>query len=60
MVLLDLGAGLAPEWLPLAVMVILFVALGLLWFSMRGHLKKADYPDPPDADLRRPRTNGEH
>lgn len=60
MVLLDLGAALAPEWLPLLVMVVLFAALGLLWLSMRGHLKKADYPDSPDAGTRRRRTNSEH
>jgi len=29
--------------------VIMMVALALLWFSMRRHLRRADYPDeePP-------------
>ncbi|MFT3877072.1 MAG: hypothetical protein QM708_11715 [Propioniciclava sp.] len=41
MVLLDLGLGsaLAPGWAPLGVAVVMLVALALLWFSMRRHLK---------------------
>lgn len=45
MVLLDLTADSASAWGPLIVTVVLLVALVLLWFSMRRHLKRADYPD---------------
>lgn len=49
MVLLDLGRDLAPSWAPLGLAVFLLVVLALLWFSMRRHLKRADYPDVPAA-----------
>lgn len=41
MVLLDLGLGpsLAPSWAPFGVAVVMLLALALLWFSMRRHLK---------------------
>lgn len=49
MVLYDLVAplesGQLPGWTGLAVALVMFAALGLLWLSMRRHLKRADYPD---------------
>lgn len=59
MVLLDLGTDQAPSWLPFTLALILLVVLALLWFSMSRHLKKADYPDEPDAGVRddHPSTN---
>ena len=39
MVLLDLGSDLAPSWAPLLVAVVLLLALAVLWWSMRRHLK---------------------
>ena len=54
MVLLDLGAQQAPSWLAFAFALLMMVVLLLLWFSMRRHLKRADYPDTPaDADAPR-------
>lgn len=51
--LIPLVTGDLPGWMPLAVAIVLFVALAWLWGSMRIHLKRADYPDEqetPDAD----------
>lgn len=47
--LILLEANQLPGWMPLAVAIVLFVALAWLWGSMRVHLKRADYPDEPDA-----------
>lgn len=53
MVLHDLGVLLEgnqlPGWLPLVVVIVMIVALAWLWGSMRTHLKRADYPDEPEA-----------
>ena len=58
MVLHDLGVSLLesvplPEWTPFGIAVVMLAALVLLWFSMRRHLKRADYPDDPAT----PRTD---
>ncbi len=50
MVLHDLGAQQAPGWLTLVLVLVLLIALLLLFFSMRRHLKRADYPDLPTSD----------
>lgn len=39
--LFDLGSALAPSWAPLLVAVVMLLALGLLWWSMSRHLKRA-------------------
>ena len=46
--LLDLGSALAPSWAPLLVAVVMLLALGLLWLSMRRHLKRAAEDEGPD------------
>lgn len=48
-----LEAGDVPDWTPFVLAVIMLVALGLLWLSMRKHLKRADYPDEPAPDADR-------
>lgn len=46
MVLLDLGSDIVtPSWLPLVMAVGLLVVLGLLYVSLRGHLRKINIPD---------------
>lgn len=41
-------ANQLPSWMPLLVAIVMVVALAWLWGSMRMHLKRADYPDPPE------------
>lgn len=46
MVLFDLGSDfVTPSWLPLAMAGGLLVVLGLLYLSLRHHLRKIDLPD---------------
>ena len=41
MVLLDLGSDIVtPPWLPLALVIVLLIVLGLLFWSLRGHLRR--------------------
>ncbi|MFP5416729.1 MAG: hypothetical protein ACLGHZ_07600 [Actinomycetes bacterium] len=49
MVILDLGSSQAPGWLAFALALVLMAVLALLWLSMRKHLRRADYPDLPEA-----------
>lgn len=45
MVLLDLGSDIVtPSWLPLAMAGGLLIVLGLLYVSLRGHLRKINIP----------------
>ena len=47
--LLDLTAGPPPPpWLPLAMVAVLLVLLGGLYWSMSRHLKKIRVADPPE------------
>ncbi len=47
--LLDLTAAPAtPPWLPLAMVGVLLVLLGLLYWSMSSHLRKIRVTDPPE------------
>ena len=55
--LLDLTAGPAtPPWLPLAMVGVLLVLLGGLYWSMSGHLRKIRVTDPaePGAEATSP------
>lgn len=45
MVLLDLTP--TPPWLPLAMVGVLLVLLGLLYWSMRRHLKRIHIDETP-------------
>lgn len=46
MVLLDLGSEfVTPSWFPLAMAGGLLVVLGLLYMSLRHHLRRIDLPD---------------
>ncbi len=51
MVLLDLGSDIVtPPWLPLVLVVVLLAVLGLLFWSLRGHLRRIDVHDgPPES-----------
>ena len=44
MVLFDL-AVVTPDWLPLAMAIGLWVVLGLLYLSMRRHLKRINFDE---------------
>ncbi|MBN9105346.1 MAG: hypothetical protein J0I14_10110 [Propionibacteriaceae bacterium] len=53
MAVLELTAGPAtPPWLPLAMVGVLLLLLGALYWSMSSHLKKIHFreqPEPGDA-----------
>lgn len=50
MALLDLTAGPAtPSWLPLAMVGVLLVLLGVLYWSMSRHLRRIRFDDEQDA-----------
>ena len=50
MVLLDLGSDIVtPSWLPLAMAGGLLIVLGLLYVSLRGHLRKINIPGDDEA-----------
>lgn len=44
MVLLNL---VTPPWLPLAMVVVLLVLLGFLYWSMRRNIGRIDFEEPP-------------
>lgn len=49
MVLLDLGSDIVtPPWLPLVLVIALLVVLGLLFWSLRSHLRRIKVDDGPD------------
>ncbi|MCA0251500.1 MAG: hypothetical protein LCH76_04250 [Actinobacteria bacterium] len=51
MVLFDLGSDIVtPSWLPLAMAGLLLVVLGLLFVSLRHHLRKINVPGNADAE----------
>ncbi len=52
MVLLDLGALVAPGWFPLLLVVLIGLVVVALYFNMRKHLRKIDVP----VDKVRPST----
>ncbi len=48
MVLLDLGSDIVtPPWLPLVLVIVLLTVLGLLFWSLRGHLRKINVDGGP-------------
>ncbi len=49
MAVLDLGSGwVTPDWLPLALVVVLLVVIGLLYLSMRRNIARIDVPRAGD------------
>jgi hypothetical protein len=42
-------ADVKPGWLGFGLFIALFVAVVLLWLSMRRHLKKIDFEEKPDS-----------
>ena len=43
-------ADVKPGWLGFGLFIALFVAVVLLWLSMRRHLKKIDFEEKPDVN----------
>lgn len=47
----DLGALVAPGWLPLLLVGVLAGLMVLLWLNMRKHLRKIDVPVDEDLPI---------
>ena len=53
-------ADVKPGWLGFGVFIALFVAVILLWLSMRRHLKKIDFEEKPDVAPDGPKREQDH
>lgn len=57
MELLDLGsATVTPPWLPLAMVIVLLVLIGFLYWSLRRNLNRIDFDEEAPASPSSPST----